>query len=202
MTTPARTTTKGEATRSFLLGVAAEVFAERGYAGTTMAELFGRSGLTKGAFYFHFPSKQQLAVAVVERKQAEWLDRIGSELSAAGSPLVALRRLGPAMLALHREDPSAWSVWRLCRELAHEPDVAGTVRRDMQAWVTSIADVLRAAEAERGRPLPAAAEELAAVLVAAFDGLKELSPVLDGGGPARFEARVAALQSVVDAWLD
>jgi TetR/AcrR family transcriptional repressor of nem operon len=158
--------------------------------------------LTKGAFYFHFPSKQQLAVAVVERKQAEWLDRIDTELRGAGSARAALRRLGPAMLALHREDPSAWSVWRLCRDLAQEPDVAGTVRRDMQAWVTSIAEVLRAAEAEGDRPLPAPAEDLAAVLVAAFDGLKELSPVLDDRTAPRFETRVAALQAVVDGWLD
>ena len=59
-------TPKGAATRAFLLQVAAEVFAERGYVETTMAELIARSGLTKGAFYFHFSSKDQLALAVVD----------------------------------------------------------------------------------------------------------------------------------------
>jgi AcrR family transcriptional regulator len=47
-------TARGVATRAFLLQVAAEVFAERGYTEATMAELIARSGLTKGAFYFHF----------------------------------------------------------------------------------------------------------------------------------------------------
>ena len=37
-------TPKGAATRAFLLQVAAEVFAERGYVETTMAELIARSG--------------------------------------------------------------------------------------------------------------------------------------------------------------
>ncbi|MBV8930657.1 MAG: helix-turn-helix transcriptional regulator, partial [Mycobacteriaceae bacterium] len=73
---PAAVTPKGAATRAALLQVAAEVFAERGYAETTMAELITRSGLTKGAFYFHFASKEQLALAVIDEKQSQWIAAI------------------------------------------------------------------------------------------------------------------------------
>ena len=58
---PAPATAKGAATRAFLLHTSAGVFAERGYAATTMGELIAASRLTKGAFYFHFRSKAELA---------------------------------------------------------------------------------------------------------------------------------------------
>ena len=64
--TPAPVTPKGQATRASILQTAAEVFAERGYAETTLSELIARSGLTKGALYVHFTSKEQLALTVLE----------------------------------------------------------------------------------------------------------------------------------------
>ena len=94
MSSPA-VTPKGAATRAFLLQIAAELFAERGYAETTMAQLIARSGLTKGAFYFHFSSKEQLALAVIEEKQRQWIDSVVQAISAASCVRPAAgRRLG------------------------------------------------------------------------------------------------------------
>ncbi|GAA2646738.1 ScbR family autoregulator-binding transcription factor [Streptomyces lunalinharesii] len=51
-------------TRRLIVRTAAEVFCERGYDGTSTTEILTRSQLTRGALYFHFDSKQQLAEAV------------------------------------------------------------------------------------------------------------------------------------------
>ncbi|WP_248962171.1 ScbR family autoregulator-binding transcription factor [Sphaerisporangium perillae] len=53
------------ATRQRILEGAAEVFEEYGYAATTMAVILQRCGVTKGALYFHFASKEELARAIL-----------------------------------------------------------------------------------------------------------------------------------------
>ncbi|WP_017973255.1 ScbR family autoregulator-binding transcription factor [Actinopolyspora halophila] len=55
-------------TRASVLRAGAEVIAARGYEGATIAEILEHAGVTKGAMYFHFPSKQALAQAVIEEQ--------------------------------------------------------------------------------------------------------------------------------------
>lgn len=52
-------------TRSVVLQAAAVIFERRGYAAATIAEILQEAGVTKGAAYFHFGSKEALARAVV-----------------------------------------------------------------------------------------------------------------------------------------
>ena len=54
-------------TRQRLLDAAAEVFAERGYEGATLADIARRAGFTTGAIYSRFRDKAELLLAVVER---------------------------------------------------------------------------------------------------------------------------------------
>lgn len=53
-------------TRRAVVEAAAAVFAERGYAATTIAEILERADVTKGALYFHFGSKEALARGVID----------------------------------------------------------------------------------------------------------------------------------------
>lgn len=48
-------------TRRALLVAAAEVFDEVGYEAATISDVLKKSGMTKGALYFHFTSKEELA---------------------------------------------------------------------------------------------------------------------------------------------
>ncbi|WP_052865681.1 ScbR family autoregulator-binding transcription factor [Streptomyces niger] len=52
-------------TRRHLMRAAAELFDECGYEGTSVVRIVERAGLTLGAMYFHFPSKQALAREVM-----------------------------------------------------------------------------------------------------------------------------------------
>ncbi|WP_327411536.1 ScbR family autoregulator-binding transcription factor [Streptomyces sp. NBC_01233] len=58
-------------TRRAILEAAAAVFDERGYDAATIADILARAGVTKGALYFHFSSKQELAQGVLEEQFAE-----------------------------------------------------------------------------------------------------------------------------------
>ena len=56
---------RGERTRADILEVAGRLFADYGYHHTGIADLQDATGLTKGAFYHHFRSKQEVALAAV-----------------------------------------------------------------------------------------------------------------------------------------
>jgi AcrR family transcriptional regulator len=196
-------TPKGAATRAFILQTAAAVFAERGYAETTMAQLIERSGLTKGAFYFHFPSKEQLALSVLEEKQGQWFAAIRDRALAEPTAAQQLRALGPAVARLHRDDPSAFSVSRLSRDLSRVPGVAAIVRSHTRAWIEFVADVITRAQAEGAVPSGVDPQATAVVLVAMTDGLKDISDVLDPPARARrgYERRMRDASSLVELLL-
>jgi AcrR family transcriptional regulator len=57
-------------TRGRLLEAAAEVFCERGYDGTTVAEVARRAGLTTGAIYANFRDKAELLLKTIEQSSS------------------------------------------------------------------------------------------------------------------------------------
>ena len=56
----------GAATRALIISAARDLFAERGFRGTTVREIARRCRLTDPALYYHFVSKQALLQAVLE----------------------------------------------------------------------------------------------------------------------------------------
>ena len=50
-----------------ILEAALDVLAQHGYTGAGVQEIVEMSGTSKGSFYFHFPSKEKMAVALVDR---------------------------------------------------------------------------------------------------------------------------------------
>lgn len=194
-------TAKGASTRAFLLQTAAEVFAERGYAETTMAELIARSGLTKGAFYFHFSSKEDLALAVIDEKQRQWIAAVHATIDDERSAIDQLRAVALALVHLHHDDPSAFSVSRLTRDLAGAPAISGVVRDHTRTWVGLLANLIGRAQADKDLPTEIDAHDLAALLVAATDGLKDLGALIDTPARARraFQRRMQILVELVDA---
>jgi len=61
---------RAEATRQRIVDAAVSLFSEKGYGETGLADVLQRAGVTKGAFYYHFDSKDELAAAVIDQFQA------------------------------------------------------------------------------------------------------------------------------------
>jgi len=81
-------------TRRTILEAAAAVFDERGYTSATIGEILERAGVTKGALYFHFGSKEELALGVFEEQLALTLPPQSSKLQElVDSGLVLALRL-------------------------------------------------------------------------------------------------------------
>jgi AcrR family transcriptional regulator len=59
-------------TRERIREEAVALFTERGYATTSLREIADRVGITKASLYYHYPSKQDLLVSVVEPLLRGW----------------------------------------------------------------------------------------------------------------------------------
>jgi AcrR family transcriptional regulator len=80
--------TQGErraATRARLLAAAGRVFAERGYHAATLDEIAETAGLSKGAVYYNFESKERLFLALLEERLTERLAGAGGRTAAGAS---------------------------------------------------------------------------------------------------------------------
>ena len=58
---------RSETTRQKILTAATDLFSEVGYAAAGLGEVIERTGMTKGALYHHFDSKEALATAIIEQ---------------------------------------------------------------------------------------------------------------------------------------
>jgi len=69
---------RSEETHAKILEVSEGLFAQKGYDATGVADICQSAGVSKGAFYHHFPSKQAVFMALMEN----WLGQLDRELAA------------------------------------------------------------------------------------------------------------------------
>src|SRR5262245_16834718 len=96
---------KDSGTRARILTAAAQRFAAFGYRRTGMAEIARRAGVATGTLYRYFDSKEDVFRAVVGEQLARWLDTARTVLSAPGTALERLGRLGEASVQNSRDNP-------------------------------------------------------------------------------------------------
>ncbi|MFD5450428.1 ScbR family autoregulator-binding transcription factor [Streptomyces sp. NPDC003470] len=96
---------RAEQTRATILQAAADLFDRHGYEATSLSEIVTHAGVTKGALYFHFAAKEDLAQAIMELQSRTWR-RLATELDGRGyTALEALMRLTFVMARLSAEGP-------------------------------------------------------------------------------------------------
>ncbi len=72
---------------------ALDMIAEQGVAAVAVEPLARRLGVTKGSFYWHFPSRDALLAAALERWEAVEQETVFGQLEAVSDPRQRLRRL-------------------------------------------------------------------------------------------------------------
>ena len=70
---------RSEETRAKILHSAVKLFSTRGFAAASVDEICAEAGISKGAFYHHFESKQALFLALLD----SWLKAIDSTIEAS-----------------------------------------------------------------------------------------------------------------------
>ncbi|MDC7802352.1 helix-turn-helix domain containing protein [Sphingomonas sp. BLCC-B65] len=173
------------------MDAAAGVFARLGYDRARMADIIEASGLSKGSVYFHFDSKEALAVAVLEDRHDRWITDIERLLRETPAGSARLRSLLPAMLTLHRDDPDAWVISRLTQNLAAVASTRDLAAKVTRRWIDLVADLIGEARTGAYSEAEPGAEALATVIVGAFDGLKLTVDVVAAGDHAAAERMLA-----------
>ena len=134
-------------TRERLLDAAAEVFCERGYEGTTVAEVARRAGLTTGAIYANFKDKAELLLQTIERGSAKAVVDLEAAREAGVSAADRLLMMGRRMIA--NQD---WVDQRLFVEMftaaRRDPDVGRRVADTLAAMEHEIDRLMERAQAD------------------------------------------------------
>lgn len=168
MTAPVPTTqTRAEATRAKLEQATVASLAECGYAGTSTQEVCRRAGVSRGTMLHHYPNRNALLLAALDRI-------LGERLSSFVAARQGLARLTPRELV--RE---LWAEWKgpvhaAWLELAVAARTEVELRDPMRETMARFEDEIRAAFVELvdTGPLPAAlAEALPFLMFSIFNGL-------------------------------
>jgi AcrR family transcriptional regulator len=176
MAPPSSTQTeKAEETRRRIVRAAAELFAAHGYTATSLSAVIAAARSTKGGFYFHFASKADLGLAVVEDGRAQFTAEVlaaSGEYPRASDELVAIVR---AIAALSMAKPGAPGLGRLCMELREEPQVAAGDLDLYGIWVDLVDGLLARSQREGDLDPSADTREGARYAVGAYIGVESLS---------------------------
>lgn len=183
------------ARRQQLIGAAWRCVADRGFQSLTVDEVCAEAGVSKGAFYLYFESKQDLLLGLLEDEAAE-IDELMSDLERADlGGVERLRRFTRVMID-RGDDPARLQIRA---DLWSEMSASVAVREKWIAVVRARRAVLKRwieASIASGELASVPANALAAILLALGDGLL-LHAGLDPSG-FRWVNVAKALDAILD----
>ncbi|MEW9532072.1 ScbR family autoregulator-binding transcription factor [Microbispora sp. NPDC049125] len=158
-------------TRQRIVEAAAEVFARNGFAGTSLNDIGRASGMTKGALYFHFSAKEDMATAV-QQQGGQRLRALAGQLASRELPLIqALIDMTHVLLRWLDEEPTLRASFRLARERGADDGPAGVYN----GWLRLAVDLLARART-LGELHPGVREDSYTIIVVAIGvGLEGLA---------------------------
>lgn len=177
-------------TRDAILRGAAEVFGARGYGLASIADIAATAGLTKGALYFHFASKDELAFAVIAEQHRRTMAASAAILAEARPALESMvllsRSLGHQLL----EDPVVRAGIRLTTDVASADQ---PIVEPYEDWFGALEDLTRRAIDEGDVSAHVDPAMFAHFVSPAFTGVQLVSATLTG--------RADLLQRVREMWV-
>jgi TetR/AcrR family transcriptional repressor of nem operon len=137
-----------------LLDATLKVVRAKGYSATRIEDVCAEAGLTKGSFFHHFKSKEDLALAAV----AHW-DAYGSQMFAAApyhdapdplSRLIAYIEFRKAMLTGELPDYTCFAGTIIQEAYQTHPDVSAACERNISDHAKTLEADIRAATRDHG----------------------------------------------------
>ncbi|MFL6105992.1 MAG: TetR/AcrR family transcriptional regulator [Marmoricola sp.] len=194
----------GTKTRARLLDAAERLVERNGFAGTSVDAILAEAGSSKGAFFHHFASKQELAQALVARYVDADLDMLEQGLAAAAEVEGAQQKVS-AFLRFYENwaeelvtaDSACLYIAVVSEQALLDDTTAAELERAIRGWRDGFARLLRPALAGRAVDV----DELSDHLFATFEGAYMMCRVLGSPEPMRTQLRVyrQLVESVMQA---
>ncbi|MER5637817.1 ScbR family autoregulator-binding transcription factor [Kitasatospora sp. NPDC002227] len=159
-------------TRQLIIQAAAQAFDLEGFALTGLSEIAQLCGVSKGALYFHFGSKEQLADAVMTESRETLRDIVRQARSRRGAGLQYLIDLCHGLARQLDQDV----VFRAGLRLTEEPGLAdGSCPSPYPAWERLVGRQLARAVRDEDLHPDVLLAEVTALLAATAAGIESLS---------------------------
>ena len=172
MTTTTLRQRRTQETRRLILDAAFDVFGKLGYGEASVDSILSEAGLSKGAFYHHFASKEELFRALLEDRVRRCAGRMSDAVSGASSLHDAIKRLAAAGIDSFESEPDwmrmSMEFWsQAARQEFARQILAPSVRecRDL------VADMLRVGQARKTVRPDIDADNAALILNGMFEGV-------------------------------
>ncbi|MGW4640941.1 ScbR family autoregulator-binding transcription factor [Sphaerisporangium sp. NPDC004334] len=163
-------------TRAQVLAAAAELFADRGYPHTSIDHIARQVGMTKGAVYFHFRDKQDIAAEIVRELYNRWRIRIDEAHAMGLPPMETVQALLANAADKFFEDDIVKAGARIQAERSLSDT---TLPEPYVEWISTLSTLLAKASGAGQLREGMDPESAAYILVSAFFGLQHLCDVLN-----------------------
>ena len=164
-----------DARKNQILDAAWSCFGRRGYHQTTMQEVATEAGISAGAIYRYYPSKEAVLQAISERALETDQSLIVGARAHADEPIDALELLGAVVVSNFRApdfQEKARVIIEMRPELLRDKKLSREQRRHLDLLRESIAGLMADAQ-KRGQLLPELDPESLAILsLAVYEGLR------------------------------
>jgi TetR/AcrR family transcriptional regulator, transcriptional repressor for nem operon len=158
-------------TRQRLIAAASRQFAQRPYSMVSLDDILAEAELTKGAMYFHFSSKQALAVAIIDDLTEMSRAAVTELLARKMSGLEALIDLVYLLAVQDTQNEVARAGARLLEAL----DTTALATTPWQSWIEFVTTLIQKAVAEGDVVDHHDPEDIAKMLVALWVGIRRIS---------------------------
>jgi AcrR family transcriptional regulator len=156
--------------RSALLEAAARGLSRYGYGHLRLEEVAREAGYTRGALYHQFRDKADLALAVIEWVNENWMREVGDPATRAPDPVSELLALARGHAVFCRRD-IARVVMALRLEFSgHEHPVGREIERIHEAGIERVARLIRAGRSDGSIPPGPPARTAALAFMGALEG--------------------------------
>jgi TetR/AcrR family transcriptional regulator, transcriptional repressor for nem operon len=159
-------------TRQRLIAAASRQFAHSPYSMVSLDDILAEAELTKGAMYFHFPSKQALALAIIDDLNEMSRAAVTELLARKMSGLETLIDLIYVLAVQYTQDEVARAGVRLLETLDNTTALPTAV---WQSWIQFVATLIQTAIAEGDVIDHHDPEDIAKMLVAVWVGTRRIS---------------------------
>jgi AcrR family transcriptional regulator len=169
-------TRRGRASRERIVERAAELFAERGIAATTVDEVLAAAGAGKGQFYHYFSSRDELAAAAVGYRCAQVVAGLAEALGGVSSLSGLEEALAGFVAGFEQSGMPGCPIGTLATEVAgRNEDARVEAAAGFDAWERLLADALQRMRQRGELRADAPPAVLATGLLASIEGGMVLS---------------------------